>query len=286
MVSLSLDVLPLTSFLTMLLLVPYIYKSYNSYIAHGPGGLGQHWKGWATSWIFTLAIWSAGMAIHSTDTLFLERLIENGENERWLRDEDIPVREGLPPVMLPFPIPQRHLVESENIDLAAAQLEIFTNLAQKYPHHLRFGCSKLEHDGPALFARQAPHAPSMDKFQPNPRLAPLGELMHIHLCPFSFAYTYTPNFCSPFEDNYAPLPSPAPQSVHLTLSPGDAIAVIEKGWAVRHPASGNPPRPIPPLPAGLVLVFAPRDQVDLAVLSKMCEASAAFGAGIRPPIRA
>ncbi|KAK4703057.1 hypothetical protein P7C70_g3160, partial [Phenoliferia sp. Uapishka_3] len=164
--------------------------------------------------------------------------------------------------------------------LPQAQLSIFTSLAQRFPTLIRFGCSKLEHDGPALYAK-SPANPSA--------LAPLSELMHIHLSPFSFPFSYIPNACCPTpaptdQDTYMPLPSPAAQSIHITLSPKDAVLAIERGWALRHPASGSPPRPIPPLPKGMVLVFAPRDAEELEVMRRFCEASAAFGAGTVPPL--
>ena len=81
-----------------------------------------------------------------------------------------------------------------------------------------------------------------------------------------------------------PLPSPAAQSIHITLSPRDACLAIERGWALRHPASGQPPRPIPPLPAGMVLVFAPRDEDELEMMRKFAEASVAYGAGTVAPL--
>lgn len=68
----------------------------------GPGGLGQHWRGWITSAVFRLVITVAGKEIHSTDVTFLKEAIQKGETQRWLKDEDVPQRKGLPPLMLPL----------------------------------------------------------------------------------------------------------------------------------------------------------------------------------------
>lgn len=70
----------------------------------------------------------------------------------------------------------------------------------------------------------------------------------------------------------------------MTLSPRDAKLAIEKGWAVRHPASGEPPRGVPRLAAGYVLVYAPRDDNEVEVVRKLVRASAGFVAGVEEPL--
>ena len=52
--------------------------------------------------VFRVAITIAGKEIHSTDVTFLKEAIKRGENQRWLRDEDVPMRQGPAPLMLPL----------------------------------------------------------------------------------------------------------------------------------------------------------------------------------------
>jgi len=57
-------------------------------------------------------------------------------------------------------------------------------------------------------------------------------------------------------------------SLHITLSPLDAAEAIEKGWAVRFPLSGCH---IPGFmhPEGRVMLYAPRDEVEVEVVKTL-----------------
>ena len=61
-------------------------------------------------------------------------------------------------------------------------------------------------------------------------------------------------------------------SAHLVLSLADAETLVARGWAERHPLSGG--RGL--LPWGYVLVYAPRDDDEFALWSRVLLASARF----------
>lgn len=200
------------------------------------------------------------------------------------------------------PLPQRQLVDQQDELLGAvrcslpppphssltshsqAQLAILSKLAEEHSTKVLLQNSVLEGFGPGLFVH-----PTVDPcaLTANHR----REFAHIHLAPYSFQTTLPKltavrNSMSSVPEAkpdapYHAEPLPGPQSMHVTLAPKDAILVIEKGWGVRHPASGEPPMGVPRLAAGYVLTYAPRNGDELEVLKQIVEASAAFVAGAK-----
>ncbi|KAK3296429.1 uncharacterized protein B0H64DRAFT_432971, partial [Chaetomium fimeti] len=84
-------------------------------------------------------------------------------------------------------------------------------------------------------------------------------------------------------------------SVHVVLHPEDIAVVIEAGWGERHPLCANDKRWFRllfhgfmeqrlPVPEGLVLVYAPRDEGELQVLDAILEAAVWYATrGELPP---
>jgi hypothetical protein len=66
-------------------------------------------------------------------------------------------------------------------------------------------------------------------------------------------------------------------SMHLTLHPLDAAVVLANGWGERHPLAGRGPW----VPAGFVMVYAPRDPAELAVAMRIVRAGAWWVGGVR-----
>jgi hypothetical protein len=62
-------------------------------------------------------------------------------------------------------------------------------------------------------------------------------------------------------------------SSHVKLSLADAKEVSEKGWGERHGLSGKM------LPWGYVMIYAPRDEEEVKIMSKFFRASIAFMSG-------
>lgn len=262
---------------TAALVFHYLRSSYLEYISNGPGGVGQHVYGWLQTLALRFVLWTGG--VNQFDTSIYIKANAAGETWRWLADDELPQRKGPRPALKLFPLPQRHLVSLESPTLAASELSILTSLAAAYPSHILFANSHLETFGPALHLSPTHPTPSSSPLNPFHR----GEFAHIHLAPYTFPSPLPAS--SSDGTSYTPTdPLPGPQSLHVTLSPRDAKLAIEKGWAVRHPASGEPPRGVPRLAAGYVLVYAPRDDNEVEVVRKLVRASAGFVAGVEEPL--
>lgn len=67
-------------------------------------------------------------------------------------------------------------------------------------------------------------------------------------------------------------------SLHMTLPDALRSAAISAGWAVPHPMAG-----LPTISRNLVMVFAPRDELELAVVKRLLTASANYARGLQPP---
>ncbi|KAJ6577157.1 hypothetical protein B0H19DRAFT_931964 [Mycena capillaripes] len=68
-------------------------------------------------------------------------------------------------------------------------------------------------------------------------------------------------------------------SLHVILSPADCKTAIDLGWAQRHPLSGV--SRFLPLPNSYLLVYAPRDEEELAVVERILVASMGYMTGSR-----
>lgn len=77
------------------------------------------------------------------------------------------------------------------------------------------------------------------------------------------------------EREFAHLHPPDDGSLHMSLPPAIVQAVIDNGWAERHPLAGKHG-----LPTNIVMVYGPRDEAELALVEGLVRASHA--AACRP----
>jgi hypothetical protein len=70
---------------------------------------------------------------------------------------------------------------------------------------------------------------------------------------------------------FAHLHPGADQSLHAMLPPELAEEAVAQGWAEQHPAARRAL-----IPAGAVMLYAPRDEEELAVVASLVHASYAF----------
>ena len=70
------------------------------------------------------------------------------------------------------------------------------------------------------------------------------------------------------EREFAHLHPPDDGSLHLSLPPAIVEAVIDNGWAERHPLAGKHG-----LPTNIVMVYGPRDEAELALVEALVRAS-------------
>ena len=62
-------------------------------------------------------------------------------------------------------------------------------------------------------------------------------------------------------------------SLHLALPPDQARDVVAKGWGVTHPLAGIR------LARGMVMIYGPRDQAELDVVTAIVSTSHAYATG-------
>lgn len=81
---------------------------------------------------------------------------------------------------------------------------------------------------------------------------------------------------------------PSDGSLHLTLHPADVRVVLEKGWGQRHPMAREEEgcwwwalvkRWYSAVPAGFVMVYAPRDEEEVAVVLEIVRAAVGWISG-------
>lgn len=148
---------------------------------------------------------------------------------------DIPYRRGPRPKVDPHPVPHRQIDQPSNPVTRERQDKMFDTYVAEQGRYLRYGRSNYEKHNNAVFVQDVEAAPAIGKLS-------RGEVAHIH---------------------------PTDGSMHMIFSPSDATTVITKGWGERHPLAGVRPA----LPDTYLLIYAPRDEVDLRVLQQLLKAA-------------
>ncbi|KAK6855869.1 phospholipase carboxylesterase protein [Apiospora arundinis] len=133
-----------------------------------------------------------------------------------------------------FVAPQRQLEGCATAAMKRDMNAFLDALAAANGGALLRGLSRLEGTVPAVQAAEGKAAAAVVK-------ETRGEILHVH---------------------------PADGSTHMVLSLADSRRVIETGWGERHRLSGGGF-----LPWGYTLVYAPRDEHDLAVWKKLAVAA-------------
>ncbi|KAI8963679.1 hypothetical protein F5Y11DRAFT_141224 [Daldinia sp. FL1419] len=243
----------------------YAWSCYQQWLALGPGGVPYHFLGWLVQ---------TGMhVIARSDTREpLPKPYKRLEDVAAIYgppaaksyfggDGAIPQRKGDRPVIPTFVAPQRQTSDTAPAATVSSEKAFLDALAAANPELFEMRTSRLE--GPlhqALFLRLPTASP--DDAEQQKTLQDLrtrvgrgteGEFAHVH----------------------------GEGSVHVTLSPADAKAAIEAGWAERHRLAGVfGSRAM--VPWGYVLVYAPRDEEEFAVYRELVLAGARYvteGAG-------
>jgi hypothetical protein len=70
------------------------------------------------------------------------------------------------------------------------------------------------------------------------------------------------------EREFAHLHPPGDGSLHMSLPPAVVETVVENGWAEYHPLAGKHG-----LPGNIVMVYGPRDEAELQIVSALVRAS-------------
>lgn len=151
---------------------------------------------------------------------------------------DLPQRNGRRPVIAPFAVPHRQMNQHNDTITRNKQKQIFDDEVANPAYNLFYKTSNFEANNPAIFLK--------DTLAGNSTVIPKshGEIGHIHL---------------------------TDGSMHLTLSPGDAKEVIEKGWGELHGLAGNGP-----LIKTYMMVYSPRNDAELKVTKRILDAAVKY----------
>ena len=150
----------------------------------------------------------------------------------WRALQGIRRRAGTRPDVSPYPVPHRQLDQLPGEPVRVALRALFDRAVAANALEVHYALSHWEKRHPAIRRRSTGSvgAPSF------------GEIAHIH---------------------------PSDHSMHMILSPHDAIAAIEAGWGERHGLAGI----ALDLPVNYVMIYAPRGKDDLSAIGELLEAA-------------
>ena len=150
----------------------------------------------------------------------------------WHAWKGVRKRAGKRPKVSPYPVPHRQLDQLPSDLVCVALQNLFDHAVAENALEVHYALSHWEKRHPAIRRRSTARlgAPSF------------GEIAHIH---------------------------PSDHSMHMILSPRDAIAAIEAGWGERHGLAGVALE----LPVNYVMLYAPRGEDDLAAIGELLEAA-------------
>lgn len=158
----------------------------------------------------------------------------------------LPRRDGLRPSIAPHPIPQRQVDQRGTDEYASKTRDVFDRTVTSHSG-LTYARSGFETHHDAVTLASLEHAHPV-------AIRTRGEIAHIH---------------------------PADGSMHMVFSPRDAARVLSAGWGERHAVAG-----LSRLPLTYLLVYAPRDDGEVAVVQQLLDASVSYMSQRAPaPIR-
>lgn len=144
---------------------------------------------------------------------------------------ELPQRRGPRPSVAPYPIPHR---QSDGIPDSGPILmsDVVASYARERPDRFLVERSHFEKRGDALYVAE--------KYRKStPVKKARGEIAHVHS---------------------------SDGSLHVVADHADAQQIIDAGWGELHPLAG---RPLIGLPESYVLLYSPRDDVDVAQVSSI-----------------
>jgi hypothetical protein len=145
-------------------------------------------------------------------------------------------RIGTRPEVSPYPIPHRQLDQLPDHGLREKLSKLFDRTAGENADRVEYALSHFEKRHRAITLKAPAGMVGSVSY---------GEIAHIH---------------------------PSDSSMHMILSPSDAVAAVEMGWAERHGLAGIAVG----LPATYVMVYAPRNESDLMVVGELLEAAIGY----------
>ncbi|KAK0201209.1 hypothetical protein DFS33DRAFT_1266058 [Desarmillaria ectypa] len=176
------------------------------------------------------------------ETLSTIEYSQDPNNASWLERAEIPERRGSRPFTGWHIAPHRQLDRTPRRSYPQGQRQaVFAKHAEANQGVVEIYTSRHERLGDGMYLRSSVPAPH------DPALQAQFEMGHIH---------------------------PQDSSMHFMLSSKDCKLVIEQGWGERHPLSGV--SKWIPMPKEYLLIYAPRNDEELAVIEHIIMASIGY----------
>jgi hypothetical protein len=223
------------------LAISYIHRGYKAYLALGPGGTPSTFCGFLK------------VSLLGLFALRHPRIPAPVPSSSYYPNGYLPFSSNLPksaclPKVACLPkklgcrpsvsgiAPHRQINHQGPPSVYKALANAIESLSQKHSSRLRLGTSCFEKHSTGLFSLEVVNRTCN------------GEICHAH---------------------------PSDGSLHMTLHPADAKTVLETGWGERHPlAKGGWWTRF--VPCGFIMVYAPRDKAELAVVVEIIKTAAWF----------
>lgn len=153
---------------------------------------------------------------------------------------ELPKRFGTRPTIAPFAIPHRQTDQHNSVAIRDKQKAMFEEVVNQNKALVHFQKSYFEKHNDAVFLN--------DSTQGNQTVVTTthAEVGHLH---------------------------PTDGSMHFSLSPSDTKEVVEKGWGELHGLAGQVYKPNSQLPATYMMVYAPQNEAEIAVIKQILEAA-------------
>ncbi|KAJ5651262.1 uncharacterized protein N7484_004985 [Penicillium longicatenatum] len=234
------------------LILPTLYRDYRIFRSYGAGGVPSNVFGW----LIVRAIFQPFMGEMFGTEIYVQRvhaLEGHGAGEAgFLTLAPEQVRSGERPVVGPHAAPQRQLTQLPDEEIKDKLQAAFKAFGHRNHHLVKFQRSGQEAHADALFLSN--HLPASDVVKTTH-----GELAHLH--------------------------ANGDFSGHMLLAPADCMKAIEAGWGQRHGFSGRRALSVLSfgtmydLPAEFLLIYAPRNDAEIATFMQIVEAGIKYTTG-------
>jgi len=230
------------SSLCIAITVPILARARSDYLGWlslGKGGVPYNVFGWMLQSMLRPFAFRETRSLAPYSRADVIKMYEPTGRNRYI-EGDLGFRAGDRPAVGPWVAPQREL-EGNSEDVRKLQLREFSSIIASNIDVVEYQESRLENGGPAIMLKASiPLQPWVNRGLKN-------EIAHMHIT--------------------------TDGSSHVTLSLADAEEVIRKGWGERHKLSGKV------LPWGYVILYAPRNEEEVAVLGQFFRAAIRFMSG-------
>ncbi|KHN98024.1 uncharacterized protein MAM_04413 [Metarhizium album ARSEF 1941] len=180
------------------------YRDYRAYIAFGPHGLPDNFRGWCTQLLLSRVSRKDTTVPAPYDMEVVKKSCGPNASTSYLA-RPLAARRGPRPEIPGFTAPQRQVTATASSDMKLQMDAYLRSLTRANDETIQFELSVLEGPVPAVQLKKGLERPHyLDKTK--------GEMIHVH---------------------------PPDGSTHLLLSLADSKAVIETGWGQRHRLSGS-----------------------------------------------